>query len=397
MKEYLINGFVDPKFDKVRNVFIENFEKRDELGAACAVFINNEKVIDLWGGYADAKKTKAWQEDTKALVFSSTKGFSSLAFATLHSKGLFDFDDRVSKHWPEFAQNGKEKITIRQLLAHEAGLMVIDKLISLKKLGDKEKLADILAEQQPHAKAIGKKAYHTWTISLYQSELARRIDPLKRSIGTLFYDEIASQLNADFHIGIPFNIEDEEIAEIIAVDPLNTLKHKSEEIPLKLIFNFLNPFSFATRSFLNPPLAMSPRLLNARKIKDLEIGSANGIGTARAMAKIYGEFAAGGTTIGLDSKTIQALEYFPDNKNNGKEDMILKENLIFSLGLEKPSSFFNFGTNNRAYGHQGAGGSAAFADPELKLGFAYNMNRMGTSVANDPREKALREAVYQCL
>ena len=397
MKEYQINGFVDQRFEKVRKAFQDNFDKRDELGAACSVYIDNKKVVDLWGGFSDIKKMNTWEENTKTLVFSSTKGLSSLAFATLHSKGLLDFNEKVSTYWPEFAQNGKENITVRQLLAHEAGLMVIDKLLLLKTLRDKEKLADILAKQKPHAKALGKKAYHTWTISLYQSELARRIDPLGRSIGSLFQDEIAGQLEAEFYIGIPSNIKDDEIAEMMPVDPVNIVIKKSNEIPVKLILNFLNPFSFATRSFINPPLVMSPQLLNARKVKDLEIGSANGIGTARAMARIYSEFASGGAQLGINENTIKELEQFPDNKNNGKEDMVLKENLIYSLGLEKPSSFFNFGSNKRAYGHQGAGGSAAFADPEYKLGFAYNMNKMGTNIANDPREKALRDAVYSCL
>ncbi len=397
MRKILIHGYVDSGFEKVKEVFEDNFKKRGELGAACSVYIYNKKVVDLWGGFADPKRKRAWKEGTKTIVFSSTKGLSSLAFSTLHSKGLLDFDEKISTYWPEFAANGKEDITVRQLLAHEAGLMVIDKLILIDTLKDNEKLGAILAAQKPFKNTVGKKAYHTWTISLYQSQLARRIDPLGRSIGTLFHDEIASKIDANFFIGLPSSIKDEEIAEIVSYNPLNTLFRGRGKIPFKLVANFFNPFGSAAKSFLNPPLTLSPLFFNLRGIRSLEIGSVTGIGTARGMAKIYGEFANGGSNLGISDTTIKALEHFPDNVNNGKEDLVLRENLIYSLGLEKPSSFFKFGANSRAYGHQGAGGSAAFADPENKLGFAYNMNQMGTNIANDPREKALRDAVYACL
>ena len=397
MTKTAINGFAANGFQKVEDVFLENFNSKNEVGAACAVFINGEKVVDLWGGFADHKRRRPWKSDTKALVFSSTKGMSSLAFATLHSKGLLDFDERISTYWPEFGQKGKEEITVRQLLAHEAGLMVIDKPLFLKTIRDKDALAAVLAAQKPQRSALGNKAYHTWTISLYQSELSRRIDPLHRSIGTLFNDEIAKPLKVDFHIGIPSDLDEDELADVIPFNPLRAITHGWNEIPFKLIVNFLNPFSMPARSFMNPPIAFSPLIFNQRFIRELEIGSVTGVGTARAIAEIYGAFAGGGKQLGLSDDTIEELERFHDNPNNIREDMVLKENLIFSLGLEKPSPFFNFGSNNRAYGHQGAGGSAGFSDPEHKLGFGYVMNQMGTNIANDPREKALRDAVYACL
>lgn len=392
-----INGFVKPGFEKVVATFEENFSKRDELGGACAVYIDNELVVNLWAGYKNEGKTQLWEEDTKTLVFSSTKGFSSLAFSLLHSKGLLDFDEKVSTYWPEFGAHGKEDITVRQLLRHEGGLMAIDKLLLLPTLKDKNKLGQILADQKPFKRALGKKAYHTWTISLYQSELARRIDPLGRSIGILFRDEIGSKLDADFHIGLPSNIKNEDIATIVPFNPITAVTKQFNQIPFKIVANFVNPFGFTARSFANPPLGISPLILNIREIRNLEIGSANGIGSAKSMARVYGEFASGGKQLKVNPATIAALEEYPNNVNNEKSDLVLREKLNFSLGLEKPSSFFNFGTNSRAYGHQGAGGSAAFADPERKLGFAYVMNKMGICIANDPREKAMRDAVYACL
>lgn len=392
-----VNGFTAPGFEPVGDVFRENFRRRGDVGAACAVYLDGRPVVDLWGGYADRRRRRPWLRDTKVLVFSSTKGMSSLAFATLHARGLVDYDERVAAYWPEFAEAGKEAITIRQLLAHEAGLMVIDRLLTVNNLRDKDSLAAILAKQRPHPAALGKKAYHTWTISLYQSELARRADPLGRSIGALFHDEIARPLDADFHIGIPAGISPDEVAELIPFNPVGTLLHARNEIPWRLLLGGFGPSLIPVRSFLNPVVGLSPLVFNQRHVQATEVGSATGIGTARALARVYGEFAQRCPSLPVGPPTLDALESFPENINNGLADLVLKENLIYSLGLEKPSTFFRFGADNRAYGHQGAGGSAAFADPANRLGFAYVMNRMGTCVANDPRERALRDAVYACL
>lgn len=392
-----IKGEVSTGFSRVEEVFYDNFRKRGEIGASCSVFIDNEKVVDLWGGFADAARRRPWDRNTKTLVFSSTKGMSSLAFATLHSKGLVDFDSPVALYWPEFAQNGKENITVRQLLAHEAGLFAIDKMLDIPTLRQKDKLAGILAAQRPDRKAIGRKAYHTWTIALYLSELAHRIDPVGRYIGTLFSDEVARPLEADFHIGIPTDAPESEMADIVPFNPLTALVTSWNRIPFRLVFDFMNPLSMPSRSFINPPVAVSPLVFKQRFLRELEIGSATGVGTARSMARIYGEFACGAPRLGISAETISELERLPDNPNNGRKDLVLKENLVFSLGLEKPSDFFRFGSDSRAYGHQGAGGSAGFADPDKRLGFSYVMNRMGVNVANDPREKALRDAIYSIL
>lgn len=392
-----VNGHVAPGFERVEEVFRENFRKRGEVGAACAVFVEGKPVVDLWGGYADEGKRHPWLEHTKTLVFSTTKGMSSLAFASLYDAGRIDFDEPIKTYWPEFGQHGKEAITIRQLLSHEAGLMVVDDFLTVDVLKDKDRLSSILAAQKPVKSAVGKKGYHTWTISLYQSEICRRVDPLNRSIGTLFNDVIAKPLDADFHIGIPSDMDRREIADIIPFNPFKAHRGAYKEIPIKLASHLINPFSMPLKSFINPLIFLSPYLYRQKFVRELEIGSATGVGSARALARVYSDFASGSPTIGYSQKTIKALERFPDNKNNPKDDIILKEHLIYSLGLEKPSSFFRFGSDERAYGHQGAGGSVGFADPAQKLGFAYVMNRMGTNIANDPREQALRDAVYTCL
>lgn len=142
-----ISGFVKPGFEVVREAFAENFERRNELGAACCIHYRGEEVVDLWGGVRNGSTREPWEEDTMVVVFSATKGLSGLAMALANSRGLFDYDERISKYWPEFAQQGKDKITIRQLLAHQAGLFAFDELGDKSVIADLDQLAVILARQ----------------------------------------------------------------------------------------------------------------------------------------------------------------------------------------------------------------------------------------------------------
>ena len=144
-----ISGTTLPEFDELRRQFVKNFAERGDLGAACAVYHRGRKVVDLWGGYRDAATRTPWTEDTLVLVFSTTKGIAAMVMAVAHSRGLFDLDDPVAKHWPQFAQGGKENITVRQLLAHQAGLPVIDERLNAAKLADLDTLAEIIARQSP--------------------------------------------------------------------------------------------------------------------------------------------------------------------------------------------------------------------------------------------------------
>src|SRR5512140_975401 len=125
-KPGVISGFAKPGFEAVRDAFVENFERRNEIGAACCIYHRGEKVVDLWGGVRNKATGEPWEEDTMVIVFSATKGMSAMAMALAHSRGLLDYDERVAKYWPEFAQEGKDKVTVRQLLAHQAGLYAFD-------------------------------------------------------------------------------------------------------------------------------------------------------------------------------------------------------------------------------------------------------------------------------
>ena len=189
-----VSGYVDPDFEAVREAFAENFQRRNELGAACCVYYHGEKVVDLWGGVRDKATREPWEEDTMALVASATKGLAGLTMALAHSRGLFDYDDRVAKYWPEFAQQGKDKITIRQLLAHQAGLFALDKRVDIKIEADLDRLAVLLARQRPAWEPGTRQAYHAITLGFYESELLRRVDTKHRSLRTILPSRNSSSI-----------------------------------------------------------------------------------------------------------------------------------------------------------------------------------------------------------
>lgn len=392
----MIQGTVEPGFEEVRVEFEKNFTQRGELGAACTIFNKGKKVVDLWGGYRDEKTFKPWGEDTMALVFSTTKALSSLAVAVAHSKGLIDYDEKVAAYWPEFAQNGKEDITVRQLLAHQAGLCAIDEPINLEIMSDLDRLAQILAKQKPAWEPETRQGYHCWNIGFFQNEIIRRVDPKHRSLGKFFQEEIAGPLAIDFFIGLPKDIPDSRIANL---KPINKIKVflSPGKMPMKFVLPLMNPRSLASRSMFNPKFATNHDNFNRRDVQSVEMSSGNGIGTARSIAKTFSEFATGGQGLKIRKETLRELERQPQTPKEGPIDIILKRELPFSLGFIKPSKGFAFGTNDRTYGGFGAGGSCGFADPEAEVGFSYVMNKMDLYIVNDPREKALRESFYRCL
>jgi CubicO group peptidase (beta-lactamase class C family) len=190
----LLQGEVAPGFEEVASVFEKNFAQRGEIGAACAVYHEGRKVVDLWGGYRDREALAPWEEDTLVLVFSATKGISALTVALAHSRGLIDYEEKVATYWPEFAHNGKENITLRQLLSHQAGLCAIDKPLNARVLADLDAVASILAQQRPVWEPGTKHGYHYLSLGLYEGELIRRTDPKHRSLGRFFQEDIASPL-----------------------------------------------------------------------------------------------------------------------------------------------------------------------------------------------------------
>jgi CubicO group peptidase (beta-lactamase class C family) len=390
-----VDGHVEPGFEPVADEFVRNFTQRRELGAACAAYLGGQKVVDLWGGHSDRARRRRWREDTLVVVFSTSKGLAAMAVALAHSRGLIDYDERVATYWPEFAQAGKEAITVRQLVAHQAGLCAVHGRLDPAILADFDELARILARQRPAWKPGTRHGYHAISLGFYESELIRRVDPDRRSLGRFFADEIAAPLGLEFYFGVPPDVPDSRIADIKAFGRAEVLLHL-DTMPPGMILGFARRRSLTARAFGNPPLR-SAADLNLPKYRAVEMPAAAGVGQVRAVARAYGEFAMGAPALGLSDATVAELNAPATAPSGGSRDLVLHVDSAYSLGYLKPSTLFPFGSSQRAFGHTGAGGSFGYADPDLELGFAYAPNRLGFHLRDDPREKPLREALYRCI
>src|SRR5262252_1540022 len=205
-ERFKVLGHVNRGFEGVREAFIENFVRRRELGGACCAFQGGQKVVDLWGGIRNKQTGEPWEEDTMVVVHSATKGLAAMTLAIAHSRGWLDYEEKVAAYWPEFAQQGKEKITVRQLLAHQAGLFAIDEFVDRGIVSDLDRLAVILARQKPAWEPGTRQAYHALSLGFYEGELLRQVDPRHRSLGQFFEDEIASPLRLNVYLRLPEEI-----------------------------------------------------------------------------------------------------------------------------------------------------------------------------------------------
>ncbi len=387
-KGIALSGFVKPGFEAVREAFAENFERRHELGAACCIYYGGEKIVDLWGGVRNKATGEPWEENTMVLVASATKGLAGLAMALAHSRGMFDYDKPISKYWPEFAQQGKDKITIRQLLAHQAGLFALDERVDVRVEADLDRLAVILARQRPAWEPGTRQAYHAITLGFYESELLRRVDPKHRSLGRFFHDEIASPLGLDFYIGLPEDIPNSRLATTHKANPVPA----AFKAPVPLVLSILYPRSRINRALWGD----LPEDREHVYPRNVEVPSGGGIGTARAIAKAYGVFATGGKELGLREETLEQLMAPAVPPTHGFYDEVMKlEGMQMSLGFMKPSPKVPF-AHPSSFGMLGFGGCFGFADPHARVGFAYVPNRNDYYLM-DPRQNALRLAMYRSI
>jgi CubicO group peptidase (beta-lactamase class C family) len=387
-----VDGTVASGFEPVRDAFSENFESRRELGAACAVVHEGEVVVDLWGGYRDTARTDPWTAETLVLVFSTTKGIAGGVMAHAHSEGLFDYDDCVADDWPEFGQQGKTDVTVRELLAHQAGVAGIEETLTPARIADREGLVDLLARKAPDWDPGTRHGYHAWSLGWYESELLRRVDPQSRTLGQYLREELAEPLAADIYVGLPADVSPARVAEMQSFGPLDLLR-SVRSFPPGMLLGLANPWSLTTRA-MSPFDVSTPAELNRPAYRRLEIPAGNGICRVRDLARFYAALADPDGP--LDAETRDALTAPATPPTGGTRDLILHTDTSYSLGFWKPFDGFRFGSP-AAFGAPGAGGSFAFADPDRDLAFAYAPNRMGTHVWDDPRETALREAVDDCL
>ncbi|MEU2584152.1 serine hydrolase domain-containing protein [Streptomyces avermitilis] len=381
-----IQGRCDERFAAVREAFEGNFRERGELGAAVTVTLGGETVVDLWGGWADAARTRPWERETLVNVWSTSKGPTSLCAHILADRGLLDFDAPVAAYWPEFAAAGKGSVLVRHLLSHRAGLAGLREPHSVEQLYDWELTAQRLAAQEPWWEPGTRSGYHALTFGFLVGEVVRRVSGLLP--GALLEREVTGPLAIDFAIGLPEK-EADRAAEL--VHPRAAATSEQAEV-----FSQLAPVALA--ALLNPVVGATEG--NTERWRAAEIPAANGHGTARAVAALYGIFAGRGSWDGRPILSPEAAERVREGQGSCR-DLVLgagfESETEIGLGLWLSGPNGSYGPNPKAFGHDGFGGSCGLADPEAGVSLGYVMNRMGPHIADDPRKMALVDALYSAL
>lgn len=388
-----IHGEVTPGFGPVADAFRRNFSRHGEIGAAVAVYAGDRPLVDLWAGHRDRERTLPWERDTMAPVFSSTKGMAAFVIAAAVSRGLLDYERPVARYWPEFGSHGKESVTVRQLLDHQAGLPTLDRVVRLRDFDDRERVAAILAAQKPLWRPGTRHGYHPITAGLYQGELIRRIDPGGRTLGRIFAEEFAGPLGVDFHIGLPEDVPMERVATLSDTRGLDIVRYE-REVPVRIAAQLYTRRGLTYRALSNPRLGAAARAAR-RELLRLELPGSGGVGTARALARVYGAAVAG--ALPIDAALLDRIAAADTPHEVPADDLVLLTRSRYHLGFRKSCGAFRFGSDKRAYGTTGLGGSMGFADPTAGLGFGYVMNRLGVAVLDDARARTLREALLRCL
>lgn len=382
-----LHGTCDPRFAAVRDAFLSNFQEREEIGAAVAITLAGEPVVDLWAGHADPARTRPWERDTIVQVYSTSKGVTALAAHHLAAQGKLDLDAPVAEYWPEFAQAHKGQVPVRWLLTHQAGLMAIREWLPPETQYDWDGMCRALAAETPWFTPGESFAYHPITFGWLVGEVVRRVSG--RSLGQYLRDEITGPLGADFHIGL----RDDELArcaEMRHLEPPDEMKEGFDAVQSDGPNDAAAPLPIL--AFANP---MGSGDHNSEVHRRAEIPAINGHGSARGLAKIYGTLANGGgdgdVSI-LPQHAIDALSVEAWSGVEGTAGMEARMGPGFMLNGEGPNPPIHYTRGEHCFGHPGAGGSVAFADPDQKIGFAYVCNYMGPHLDIDPRARALMDA-----
>jgi len=370
---------------RLEPLFQENFQKFDELGAAVSVWQNGKPILDLYGGFRDARRESPWTADTLVLVWSATKGIGSACVLHALQQHNIDINQRVAKVWPEFAQAGKEKITLAQLLSHQAGLCALDRRVDVLDYGA---VIQALEAQQPLWPPGTAHGYHARTFGFLLDELVRRI--ARKTLYDYWQEVFAQPLNLDLWIGLSEK-ENPRVATIYAAKSGKPLE------PKQFYVDLATPGTLARKAFTSPHGLHVISAMNNPAIRAQPIVSFGGIGSAASLAKFYSMLANGGKYDGQTFFSERTIAWMTTTLVDGL-DRVFQIPTAFSAGFMKDSQNAArriFGSSRNAFGHPGAGGSHAFADPENKLSFAYVMNRMEQKVL--PNEKSLRlvDAIYQ--
>jgi CubicO group peptidase (beta-lactamase class C family) len=373
-----VQGTCDRRFEAVRTTLRDQLERGDDVGASVAVFLHGEPVVDIWGGWVDAEKTRPWERDTITNVWSTTKTMTFLVALMLHDRGQLDFHAPVATYWPEFAANGKGSIEVRHVMGHTAGLSGWEETLAAEDLANWERCTTALAAQAPWWEPGTASGYHALTQGYLIGEIVRRITG--DSIGTFFAREVATPLDADFHIGLPA-ADDHRVSNVIPPPPIRPEQFEGPISELML------------KTFLNPPIDAS--MAHHEWWRRAEIPAANGQGNARSVAAVQSVVAGKGEARGVRLLSAAGTDPIFEVQADGTDKVLgVPERMGMGYGLNNPP---DMPLGPRACYWGGYGGSVIVVDQDEALAVCYVMNRMEAGLVGDLRGTNIVAAAFAPL
>jgi CubicO group peptidase (beta-lactamase class C family) len=378
-----LGGSVAAGFEPVQAAFAANFERHGEVGAACCVHLHGQRVVDLWGGVTTPGGSEPYTAGTLQMVWSTTKGVVAMAAHILAQEGKLDFDAPVTDYWPEFGAEDKGTIPVRWLFCHKSGLAAVDRPLGLDDVIAWTPCVEALAAQRPYWKPGTAHGYHTWTYGWLAGEVIRRVAGM--SVGKFVAERLAEPLQAEFWIGLPEALSS-RVAPVIPPAPPSP-----GTPPDPWAARLADPSSLAHKSWANP--AVPPAAFNEYRFWGAEVPAGNGIGTARALSRLYA--ACIGEVDGIRLLKPETLVQATRMQAEG-EDLVQGYETRFGTGFQLSFPFRPM-AGPGSFGHYGSGGSVGFAHEELGFSFGYTMNQMRPVWGKDARTSGLVEALLACL
>ncbi|MEV0371648.1 serine hydrolase domain-containing protein [Streptomyces sp. NPDC050636] len=386
-----VNGHCAPGFEGVRTTFERNFRDHGDVGAAVTVTVDGEAVVDLWGGHADGARTRAWKRDTLVNVYSTTKGMTALCAHLLVDRGELDLDAPVARYWPEFAQAGKQDIPVRWLLSHRAGLIAPRERLAFPRAYDWDDVCAALAAARPWWEPGTAQGYHAMAFGYLVGEVVRRISG--QSLGAFLRSEITEPLGAQVFIGTPTE-EHARCADMVGQLNEARLAERLPGFP-KPPFTALSDHPLAAVALALTYIPTGD--VNSAAYRSAEIPAGNAHATAHGLATVYGALARGKLVRPRTLEAMRRPQSLPGERDLAL-DALAPAGTQIRWGLGYMLNQGQAGPNPLAFGHGGAGGSYAFADPENHVSFAYTMNKFGgDTTGDDPRNRGLVTAAYEAL
>jgi CubicO group peptidase (beta-lactamase class C family) len=391
-----VQGYCDERFAQVGEEFRRNFAERGELGASVAVTLAGQTVVDLWGGFADADRSRPWEEDTICVTFSCTKGAVAVCAHMLAAAGELDFDAPVRTYWPEFAAAGKEGVLVRHLMSHQAGLPAVRTPLEPGAFYDWDRMIEALAAEEPFWRPGSTYGYHGLTFGFLVGEVIRRV--AGQSVGTFLRREVAEPLGIDYTLGLPA-AEHSRVAHVNAAAP----PAPGEPVSPYLVAAMTDPTSMQALMLANNGGYLLPEEWDTPAALSAEVPATGGVGNARALARMYAAVAhdceIGRVRFEYDdivrmgavqsATTEDAMLFCP-----GRWTLGFQKGAVTPRGVEPPARVV---LSEDAFGHSGHGGSIGFADPVAGLSFAYVMNQMDPELGLSAKGQSLIDAAYRAL